>query len=462
MTRYFSGPGARRRARRVAAAAVLVIAGLVLPHAGRTSSDPSQTVRIIDLQGVIDPTVADYLEGALLSAQREGVAAAIIEMDTPGGLDVSMRDITRRLLNASVPVVVWVAPSGARAASAGTFIAYSANLLYMAPATEIGAASPVNIGGGDISSTLKRKIYNDAVAFIRSVAAKRGRNADWAERAVRDAVSTGAEKAARINVADGVAGSIEELLRKMDGRTVEVAGRGRITLQTFNEAAGRPSVSVERQSMNAVQSLLHALSSPDLAFLLILAGVLGIAFEVFVPGFGLPGILGAVSLVLGFYGLSVLPTNWAAVALIALGVLFFIVDAHVAGIGVWTLGGALALVAGGLLLFSGAAGVAVNPVLVVLSAAVLTGFFGFAVSKAMTARRRSPITGEEAMTGETGEARSDLDPEGMVHARGTLWKARSAGGRIEAGTPVRVTGNQGLVLLVQRADEKESQGTPKA
>lgn len=415
----------------------------------------SPVVRIIELDGGIGPASADYLEGALDGAQRDGVAVAVIELDTPGGLSSSMRSIISKMLNLDVPTAVWVAPSGARAASAGTFITYAGDLAYMADSTEIGAASPIDISGSDVQSTLRTKIYNDAVAYITEIAKQHGRNASWAEKAVRDAASIGATQAVRINVVDGIANSSRQLLRQMDGQTITLGDGSTRTLSTWDAAAAQPTVTVQRQSMNVLQSLLQVIADPDLAYLLILAGVFGIVVEVFVPGFGLPGVLGATALVLGFYALSVLPTNWAGVALIALAVVLFIVDLHTAGLGVGTIGGAISLVAGGLILFSGAGSqYQVSIGLLIASAAGFVAFFGFALGALMRTRGKPATTGGEALPGTLGETTTSLVPHGTIRAKGALWKARSTGDRIEAGQRVRVVDSRGLVLIVEPLDPR--------
>jgi membrane-bound serine protease (ClpP class) len=421
------------------------------PLSAEAATQPGGKVRIIEVDGVIDPATADYLRSALAGAESDGVVAAVIELDTPGGLSVSMRSIISEMLNLNVPTVVWVAPRGARAASAGTFITYAANLAYMASSTEIGAASPVDISGGDIGKTLRAKIVNDSVAYIREIARERNRNVRWAERAVREAASLGATRAAAINVVDGIASSQRDLLQAMDGRRVTGDDGNNVTLRTWQDSRNRPTVFVERQSMNAVQSLLHAVTDPNIAYLLLLlGGILGIAVEVLVPGFGLPGILGAVALVLGAYGLSALPTNWAGVALIALAVIFFLADLHAAGLGIWTLGGALALLGGGSLLFSGASPAwRVGLPVLVTTVALFVAFFGFALGAVVRMRRRPSIMGEESLVGAEGETTTVLDPEGTVRARGTLWRARAQKGAIEEGEPVRVVSSEGLVLVVE-------------
>jgi membrane-bound serine protease (ClpP class) len=434
-------------------ALVFLAAALALSAVPARAQESRPTVDVIEVSGVIDPTVADYLTARLGGAQREGVHAAIIRLDTPGGLDVSMRDIIREMLDSTVPLVVWIAPRGARAASAGTFITYAAHLAYMAEATELGAATPVNLGGGEQSETLERKITNDAVAFITELARERGRNVDWAADAVRNAASIGATEAARIDVVDGLASSLRDLLESLDGAVVTTAG-GSTTLETWDEGVGRPSVTLRFQNMNVFQRLLHAVTNPEVAFLLLLAGAFGIIFELYNPGIGLAGILGAIALVLGFYALSVLPTNWAGVALVVLAVIFFLVDLQAAGLGIWTVGGIVALVAGGSLLFSGAdPSVELSPWAIAGAVVGALLFFVSVMTAALRVRLRRPITGEESIVGTVGEAKTDIAPEGTVVTKGTLWRARTMETGIAAGSKVKVMATEGLVLLVEPVHE---------
>lgn len=417
-----------------------------------TAQERSSTIDLIEVSGVIDPTVADYLTGRLRSASEDGAHAAVIRLDTPGGLDIPMRRIIQQMLDSEVPIAVWIEPRGARAASAGTFIAYAANLVYMAEATTIGAATPVNLAG-ETSPELQRKITNDAAEYIRELALERERDPDWAERAVREAASLGTSEAVELGVADGVASSLRELLEAMDGATVETAA-GPATLETWDEERGTPSAALRFQDMNVFQKLLHAVANPEVAFLLLLAGAFGLIFEIYNPGIGLAGILGAVSLVLGFYALSVLPTNWAGVALVAASVVFFVVDLQVAGLGVWTVGGIVALVAGGSLLFSGAdPAVELSPWAIAGAVAGALLFFVSVMTAALRVRLRRPITGEEAVVGLIGEARTDIAPEGTVVTKGTLWRARTMETGIAAGSKVKVMATEGLVLLVEPVHE---------
>ena len=453
------------RIARLVLSVIALVSGVMMLPGAASAQDTGRRLDVIELKGVIDPTSADYLRGRIAAAERDEVEAAVIQMDTPGGLDVSMRGMIQRILASDVPVIVWVAPRGSRAASAGTFITYAANLAYMAEATEIGAATPVNLGGGDVDETLARKVTNDAVAMITELARTRGRDVEFAEEAVRDAASIGATEALDRNVVNGIASSLSALLESMDGELVELGDGSRKTLETWDEAAGAPSVTVRFQQMNLLQRLLHAVTSPDIAYFLILIGTFGLIFELYNPGIGLAGILGGISLLLGFYALSVLPTNWVGAFLLILGVVFFLVDLQTAGLGIWTVGGVVALIAGGLLLFAGAAPeVQVNPWSIAGAVALTLVFFVSVMTAALRVRLRRPITGEEAIVGEIGEAKTDIAPEGTVATKGTLWRARTMETGIAAGSKVKVMATEGLVLLVEplHEDEEPSRSEPSA
>lgn len=411
---------------------------------------------MIEVSGVIDPTTSDFLRSQIDAAQEEA-SALVIELDTPGGLDVSMRQIIQHMLDSRVPVVVWIAPRGARAASAGTFITYAAHLAYMADATELGAATPVNLGGGETPEALEEKAINDAVAFITELARLRDRNVEWAEDAVRDAASIGATEAVEIDVVDGIVSSMDELLEEMDGERIEGAGNASVTLDTWDSSADRPTVEVQRIGMNPLQRMLHLATQPEIAFMLVSFGTLAILFELYTSGIGLAGILGAVATLLGFYGLTILPTNWAAAALVVLGMAFFVVDLHTEGLGVWTAGGAAALTGGGLLLFAGAApGIAVSPWAIALVVGTTVPFFVFAMTAALRIRRRPSVIGKESLVGLIGEARTDIGPEGTVMAKGALWRARTSGGAIPVGSKVRIEDSEGLILVVSPESEERT------
>jgi membrane-bound serine protease (ClpP class) len=420
---------------------------------GTSSATSTPTVDVIQVSGVIDPPTADYLKGRLDSAQSKGDYAAIVELDTPGGLSVSMRQIVGRILNSKVPVVVWVAPRGARAASAGTFITYAGNLAYMAESTEIGAASPVDLNGGDIGGTEARKVMEDSVAYIRGIATQRRRDVTFAVQSVRDARSIDAQTAARIGAVDGVASSLADVLQQMDGTDVTTSS-GNVTLHTWDTSTSEPTVTIVFQQMNLLQRLLHTVVNPDLAMWLLLIGLFGIIFEIYNPGIGLAGIVGLVCLVLGLYALSVLPTNWAGVALLVGGVIFFIVDLHTGSLGAFTAAGVVALIGGGMLLFSGAApAVSLSWWAIAFSVAGTLLFFISVMTAALRVRLRRPITGEDQLVGTLGEAKTDIAPEGMVMSKGMLWKARTMETAIAAGEKVEIKAQEGLVLLVEPARE---------
>lgn len=422
---------------------------LAAPAAGQ---DEGRAVHIIEVDGVIDPATSDYLRSQIEDAQD--AAGLIIEIDTPGGLDVSMRRMISDMLASRVPVVVWIAPRGARAASAGTFIAYAANLVYMADATELGAATPVSLGG-EVPEALEEKATNDAIAFITELARLRDRNVEWAEDAVRDAASIGATEAVEIDVADGIASTVDGLLEAMDGETVEVAGGTDVTIETWDDTTETPSVSVRRIGMNPLQRLLHLVTQPEIAYLLVSFGSLAVLFEIYTSGIGLAGILGAISMVLGFYGLTVLPTNWAAVALVVLGMAFMLAEVHTPGLGIWVVGGSVALVAGGLLLFAGAApALRLSPWVIVLVVGTTLPFFLFAMTAALRLRRRPSVIGADSLVGMAGEARTDIAPDGTVMTKGALWHARTSGAPISVGSKVRVTATEGLTLIVDPETEE--------
>jgi membrane-bound serine protease (ClpP class) len=444
-----------------------VLAGTLLLVAGPApaQSDASQTLDVVSVEGVIDPTVANYLKSKLEAAEEDGVHAVVIQLDTPGGLDVSMREIIQQMLDSEVPVIVWVAPRGARAASAGTFITYAADLAYMAEATELGAATPIDLGGGDLST----KVINDSAAYIRSLAEANGRDVEFAEAAVREGASITSEEAAETGVINGLASSLGDLLRAMDGQTVTVSPGGlesvapltEVTLETWSEADNAPSVIYRFQDMNVMQRLLHAVTSPEVAYLLLLIGFFGIIFELYNPGIGLAGILGAICLLLGFYGLSVLPTNWVGVLLITVAVVAFIIDLQIAGFGIWTIGGVAALIGGGLILFSGADdALAVSPWAIVAAVIGSLVFFVSVMTAALRVRLRRPVTGQESIVGTIGEAQTDIAPEGTVLSKGVLWKARTMETGIAAGSKVEVKATEGLVLLVEPLHEEETSPAP--
>lgn len=426
----------------------LIAAGLVLLGQSAAAQDEQRFVDVIELEGVIDPTTAGFLESALDKAVDDGSSLIVLQLDTPGGLDVSMRDMVQRILNSPVPVAVWVGPPGARAASAGVFLVYAAHVASMAPATNVGAAHPVDLGGGDV----EEKAVNDAAEFLKSIAEERGRPVDFAESAVRESESLSAEEALERGVIDLLAPSVPDLLAGLDGREVATAD-GAVTLRT--ESTDEEPVTVRIHQMGLLRRILHSVSSPTIAFLLLTLGFWAIVFELSQPGLGIAGVAGAVALVLAFYALAVLPVNVAGLLLLLLGLVLFTVDVFTAGLGVFTAGGAIAFGAGAFLLFAGVSPeIRISPWLIggMIVGSVL--FFGFAMTAAMRARTRRAITGQEGLIGLVGETRAELAPEGHVWVKGALWKARALNGPIAAGRSVRVRRVDGLLLLVQEEEPK--------
>jgi membrane-bound serine protease (ClpP class) len=451
MARIAGGTPRLRRALAVA----LLGAGLALlagPALAQGADTP--TVDVVSVEGVIDEPTAEYLIDRVAVAQDDALAI-VIQLDTPGGLDIAMRDVIGGIMQSDIPVIVWVAPQGSRAASAGTFIAYAAHRTYMAAATELGAATPVNLSGDELPPAVEEKATNDAVAFITELARERGRDAEFAEAAVRDAEAIGVTEAVERGVVDGQASSLSELLQLVDGQTIEVQEGNTVELDTWDPAAGELTVTLRFQEMGLLQRLQHSLTSPEVAFLLLLAGAFGLIFELYNPGIGLAGILGAAALLMGFYGLSVLPTNWFGVLLIVMAVMLLLVDLHTAGLGAWTAGGLVLLVVGGLMLFSGAdPALALSPWAIVAAVVFTLLFFISVMTAALRVRLRRPITGEEAMVGAVGEAKTDIAPEGTVVTKGTLWRARTMEMGIAAGSKVQVKATEGLVLLVEPLHEE--------
>lgn len=431
----------------------LIAAGLAigLGSSGSAQGDGHQ-LDVVELEGVIDPTSADYLTGTIQEVTDEGSDLVIIQLDTPGGLEVSMREMVQQILSSRVPVVVWVGPPGARAASAGVFLVYASHVAAMAPATNLGAAHPVNLGG-KLSETDEEKAVNDAAKFLESLAERRGRSVEFAEAAVRESRSLTALEARNEDVIELIAASVPDLLQQLDGRSVETEA-GSVTLVTV--ADDESDVLVRFHKMGLIRRILHAVTNPTVAFLLLTLGTWAIVFEIAQPGFGVAGISGAVALVLAFYALAVLPINIAGLILVVLGLILFAIDVFTAGLGVFTIGGAIGLGVGSFLLFAGVdPTIRVSPYLIV---AILIGsvlFFGFAMTAALQARRRRPISGQEGLIGLTGEARADLSPEGHVWVKGALWKARGLDGPIAKGRTIRVKQVEGLTLVVEEEPERE-------
>jgi membrane-bound serine protease (ClpP class) len=453
-----------KRATRLFLAAVMLAA--LVPAVPARAAEPH--VLVATLNGVINPITDSYIAKAVDRAVAGHSNALIIQMDTPGGLDTSMRDIIKKILGAPVPVVVFVSPSGARAASAGLYITQSADVAVMAPGTNIGSAHPVSIGGSNPagspaaspsasggSSTVpdieSQKIENDAAAYIRALATLHHRNADWAEKAVRQSINAPADDAVKLGVVDFESRDLNTLLQDLDGRQVSKGGHT-YTLQTAR--AG-----VERYDMSGFDQLLQAVADPNLVYLLFLLAIIGIGFWVTHPGMFLPGVIGVIAGVLAALSLFDLPINIAGVLLILIAVVLFVIDLKAVTHGVLTTGGIVAMTLGGLLLINTSfLAEGVNIPLLIITVLIIAGSFLFILRKLVEARRRPYEAGQESMVGSVATAREPLDPSGMVFLNGALWQATSTSGPLAAGTQVRVVAVDGLRLRVEALQQEELLG----
>jgi membrane-bound serine protease (ClpP class) len=419
-------------------------AGLVLAVAAPAQEGSGQAVSI-ELPGSIDPATEGWIGSALDDAADDGAELVIIRLDTPGGLDTSMREIVKDIIAAPMPVVVYVYPDGARAASAGLFVTQAADVAAMAPQTNIGSASPISISGADIDEVLGRKIENDAAAYVRALASEHGRNPELAEEMVREATNVTAVEALDAGLIDLIATDQEDLLSRLDGFVVKGPKAG---------ALDTDGLEIDERDMPLQYDLLQIVVNPNVSFLLILVGILGLVIELFSPGLLLPGAVGLVSFVLGLYGSAQLPVTAAGVVLLIAGIGLIIAEAHLATSGIVGIVGVIALAASGLLLYdTDAEGFEISAPLVIGVAIVLGGLLALAVTKVVQARRNPVWTGEEELPGSEGDVRVPLDPVGQVFVHGALWRAEPADGRdtgpIPAGARVRVESVDGLTLMVR-------------
>jgi membrane-bound serine protease (ClpP class) len=404
-------------------------------------------VALATYDGVINPVSAEYLHDALAWAEENGAQALVIALNTPGGLDTSMRLIIKDITGANIPVVVYVSPSSGRAASAGVFITMAAHVAAMAPGTNIGAAHPVNMGGGEMDNTMKEKVENDSVAYIKSIAQQRERNASWAEDAVRKSVSVTEREAVKLKVVDVVADDVPALLKQLDGRTINLLSGPRVL-----KTAG---ASVREFPMGLRLELLKAISDPNIAYLLMTIGTIGIIAELYSPGAILPGIVGAISLILAFYSLQSLPVNYAGVLLFLLGIVFFVLEASVTSYGLLGIGGVISMLIGSVMLIKTDAEFLRISWLVIVPVITLAAALAFLiVGMGMKAMRRAPVTGREEMIGLVGIAKTALAPQGQLAVHGELWEAVSEQ-PLRPGDEAEVTGLDGLRLRVKPFSKKK-------
>lgn len=422
---------------------------------------------LLRIDGAISPATSDYFVRGLASAADRDAGLVILQINTPGGLDSSMRTIVQAILGSDIPVASWVAPNGARAASAGTYILYASHVAAMAPGTNLGAATPVQLGGGgglpdvspsgddkgaeqgdkkDRGSAMEHKMVNDATAYLRALAKLRGRNAEWAEKAVREAASLPADEALELDVIDLVAGNRQQLLQAMDGMTVEVRDR--------EQVLATADMDVEVIEPDWRTRLLSVIADPNITYILILIGIYGLIFEFYNPGFVFPGVVGALCLLLALFALQVLPVNYAGLGLLIMGIVFMVSEAFVPSFGALGIGGLIAFVIGSILLIDAdQPGYGVSLPLIFAFSAVSGAFFLGVIGMAVKARRRPVVSGQEELIGKTGVVLEDFSGEGRIRVHSESWAAR-AQGPLKRGQTVRVTRLEGLTLYVEPLKEE--------
>jgi len=419
----------------------------------------------VPLEGAIGPATADFVRRSIERAATDGTQLVVLRIDTPGGLDSAMREIIKAILASPVPVASFVAPSGARAASAGTYIVYASAVAAMAPGTNLGAATPIQVGGssplpgaqpekpeqkgagkdkstqGQGGDTESRKMVNDAIAYIHSLAELNGRNAEWAEDAVRTAASLPASKALQMHVIDVIADTIPDLLHKIDGRVVKVAGHP--------QRLATAKLEIMRVAPDWRTELLATITDPNIALLLMMIGVYGLIFEFWSPGMVAPGLIGSICLLLALYALSVLPIDYAGAALVLLGIGLMVAEVHIGSFGALGVGGIIAFVIGAIMMFpSRAPGFTLSYSVVAVAALLSVAFFMFVIGMFLRARRKPIVAGHEALVGAEGEAVAWDDGEGRVRVQGEIWRAR-AKSPLQTGSRVKVVGRDGLVLIIE-------------
>lgn len=424
---------------------VCLLAAIILFAGIAWANEEKNVFNVITVASVITTPTAKYVADSIEKAKKEGAQGLIILLDTPGGMDTAMREIAKSLLNSPIPVIVYVYPSGARAASAGVIITTAAHVAAMAPGTNIGAAHPVAIGlggSGGVDKTMAEKMENDAAAYVRSIAKIRGRSEEWVEKAVRKSESITAEEAKKMNVIDYVAADLDKLLAMIDGKEVTLEGGKKIKLSTKN--AG-----VNKIEMGTRQKILAAISDPNIAYILLLIGLAGLYFEFSNPGAILPGVIGGISLLMAFFGLATLPVNYTGILLILFGIILFIAEIKVMSNGLLTIGGIISLAMGSLIMFETPEPALRISLQVFIPAILLvSGFFATVIWLAIKAQMSRHYTGVEAMVEGQGEAATNIADEGSVFFKGEYWKAQSKN-PIPKGAKVKILKVDGLKLTVE-------------
>jgi membrane-bound serine protease (ClpP class) len=425
----------------------LLILGLVLwlcvIPAGHSESD-QPVVYIITIADAIGPGIAQHLSSGIKKATEAGAECLILALDTPGGLAESMRAMVQTIYASNIPVVVYVSPSGARAASAGVMITMAADIAAMAPGTNIGAAHPVGAGGQEINETMSDKVVNDMVAFAKSIADRRGRNGEWAEKAVRESVSITAAEALEENVIDVVAQDVDDLIRQINGREIE--GRDRLALDDARQVEFKESMRTK---------ILKTISNPNIAYILMMIGLAGLYFELSHPGAIFPGVIGGIALILAFFAFQALPVNYAGILLIILAIVLFIMEMKITSYGLLSIAGVICLFLGSLMMFEGSTPeMRLSWRVFLPTVGLISAFFVLVAGLAFRAQVAKPRTGASGLIGEIGVVRQSLAPEGKVLVHGELWQASSTK-PLEEGTRVRVAKVEGLHIEVEPMDEEQ-------
>ena len=422
---------------------ILMALFLILMCGSETTAADNNEIYIINVSDAISPGIADFIKTGIQRASEERAACIIIELDTPGGLAESMRDIVKSIFACSVPVVVYVSPSGARAASAGVMITLAADIAAMAPGTNIGAAHPVGTGGKEIGKTMSEKVTNDMVAHVKSIAKKRDRNADWAEKAVRESVSVTETEALKENIIDLVATDLEDLIRQIDGREVE--GKGILNLKN----------ATRRQLEEGLRTkILKTISDPNIAYILMMIGLAGLYFELSHPGAIFPGVIGGICIILAFFAFQTLPVNYAGILLIILALIFFIMEIKIASYGLLSVAGVTSLLLGSIMLFeSDSYELRLSWGVILPTLIIVSGFFVLVAGLVFKSQISKPKTGAKGLVGETGVVKKDIMPEGKVFVHGELWNA-VAKNPISAGARIRVVDVVNLVLEVELINDE--------
>ena len=427
---------------------ILIIISIFFCLSQKDIAQSQPAIYLLQLNGMINPITAQYVIQGIEEAERANAEFLILQLDTPGGLDTSMRDIVKKMLNSTIPIVVYVYPSGGRAASAGVFITLASNIAVMAPGTNIGAAHPVALGEGAIDETMKAKMENDAAAYIKAIAEKRERNIQWAEKAVRESASLTEQEAIENGVIEFIAQDLNELIEIIDGVRVHINGESRLLL-----TKGREIITLK---MTFKDLFLHSLTNPNIAYILLFIGIYGILGEFSHPGSFFPGIVGGISLILAFVAFQSIPINYGGLLLIIFGVVLFIIEIFTPTFGLLTAGGITSLILGSFMLSKASVPfLRISLSLIISMSLVTAAFFIFALSKGIRIQWKKPITGREGLLGTTGITKTDLNPEGIILVQGERWQALTRGETIKEGEEVEVLAIDGLTLMVKKYERKE-------